>query len=104
MIGQFCGPYFTVRPAKFESFLSRAASLINLRDIINILLTSFVFSVRTASYGSSFFFFFFPVDEKTRSVTYSTDRENEVSKRYVHPEHRVCDLSKQPILLHVAQT
>ena len=24
VIGQFCGPYFTVRPAKFESFLSRA--------------------------------------------------------------------------------
>ena len=23
VIGQFCGPYFTVRPTKFESFLSR---------------------------------------------------------------------------------
>ena len=24
VIGQFCGPYFNVRPAKFESFLFRA--------------------------------------------------------------------------------
>ena len=24
VIGQFCGPYFTVRPANFESFFSRA--------------------------------------------------------------------------------
>ena len=23
VIGQFCGPYFTVRPANFESFISR---------------------------------------------------------------------------------
>ena len=24
VIGQFCGPYFTVRPANFENFFSRA--------------------------------------------------------------------------------
>ena len=46
-IGQFCGPYSTVQPAKFLSFLRP----INLRDIINILLISF-FSVRAVSYGS----------------------------------------------------
>ena len=42
--GQFCGLYFTVRPAKFENFYFFARS-INLRDIINILLTSFSRSV-----------------------------------------------------------
>ena len=47
VIGQFCGPYSTVQPAKFLSFLRP----INLRDIINILLISF-FSVRAVSYGS----------------------------------------------------
>ena len=36
VIGQFCGPYSTVQPAKFLSFLS--ARPINLRYIINILL------------------------------------------------------------------
>ena len=43
VIGQFCGPYFTVRPANFKNFFS--ACPINLRDIINILLTSFSRSV-----------------------------------------------------------
>ena len=42
VIGQFCRPYFTVRPAKFEN-CSFPARLINLRDMINILLTSFLF-------------------------------------------------------------
>ena len=50
VIGQFCWPYFSVWPAKFESFLS--ARLINLRDINKVLLTSL------QSYRSSFF----PVD------------------------------------------
>ena len=44
VIGQFCGPDFTVRPAKFES-CSFSARPINLRDIIGILLTSFSRSV-----------------------------------------------------------
>ena len=45
VIGQFCaGPYFTVRPAKFES-RSFPARSINLSDIINILQTSFSRSV-----------------------------------------------------------
>ena len=39
MIGQFSGPYFTVRPAKIES-CSFPARPINLGDIINILQTS----------------------------------------------------------------
>ena len=43
VIGQFCGPYFTVRPANFENFFFLRP--INLRDIINILLTSFSRSV-----------------------------------------------------------
>ena len=68
VIGQFSGPYFTVRPAKIES-CSFPARPINLRDISKYL-TNLVFSVRTVSYESSFF----PV-EKTRSVTYSTDLE-----------------------------
>ena len=44
VIGQFCRTYFTVQPAKFES-CSFPACLINLRDILNILLTSFSWSV-----------------------------------------------------------
>ena len=40
VIGQFSGPYFTVRPAEIES-CSLASRPINLRDIINIVLTSF---------------------------------------------------------------
>ena len=44
VIGQFCGLYFTVRPAKLEkSFFSKHP--INLKDIINILLTLFSWSV-----------------------------------------------------------
>ena len=43
VIGQFCGQYFTVWPAKLESFLP--VCLVNLRDIINILLTPFSWSV-----------------------------------------------------------
>ena len=56
MIGQFFGLYFTVQPDKFES-CSFPVSPINLRDIIKYP-TYLVFSVRTVSYGSSFF----PVD------------------------------------------
>ena len=44
VIGQFCGRYFTVRHAKFESLMQYfpfQRALMNLRDIINILLTSF---------------------------------------------------------------
>ena len=37
MIGQFCGPYFTVRPAKLQ-LVSFPTIPINLTDIINILL------------------------------------------------------------------
>ena len=40
VIGQFSGPHFTVWPAKIES-CSFPARPINLRDIINILPTSF---------------------------------------------------------------
>ena len=36
VIGQFSGPYFTVRPAEIKS-CSFPMRLINLRDIINIL-------------------------------------------------------------------
>ena len=54
VICQFCGPYFTVQPAKLQpaSFL---ACLINLRDTINILLLNLVSLVPTVSYRSSFF-------------------------------------------------
>ena len=45
VIGQFCGPYFTVRAAKIES-CSFPARPINPRDIVNILLTSFSRSVQ----------------------------------------------------------
>ena len=41
VIGQFCGSFVTVRPANFENFFFRSPDPINLRDIINILLTSF---------------------------------------------------------------
>ena len=51
VIGQFSWPYFTVRPAKIES-CSFPARPINLRDKY---LTNLVSSVRTVSYGSSFF-------------------------------------------------
>ena len=51
--GQFCGPYFTVRPAKFEGVLSRAP---DEPQRYNEYVTNLVFSVRTVSYGSSFFF------------------------------------------------
>ena len=51
VIGQFCRPYFTVRPGKLQ-LISFPARPINLRDVTNILLA------RSASYGSSFF----PVD------------------------------------------
>ena len=54
-IGQFCGLYFTVRPANFERFFSRAP---DYPQRYNKYLTNLVFSVRTVSYGSSFF----PVD------------------------------------------
>ena len=53
VIGQFCGPYFTVRPAKFES-CSFPALPINLRDIINILQTSFSRSVLQVTDSRSF--------------------------------------------------
>ena len=45
-IGQFCGPYSTKRPAKFKKFDHHfTARLINLKDIMNILITSFSLSV-----------------------------------------------------------
>ena len=40
VIGQYCGPYFTVQPAKLQ-LLSFPARPIDLRDKINILPTSF---------------------------------------------------------------
>ena len=70
VIGQFCGPYFTVRPAKLE-LVSFPTHLINIRD---------------TSYGSSFFpVHLWPVRKKTRSVTYNTDLDLDLgqSKRYV---------------------
>ena len=44
VIGQFSGPYFTIRPAKTESCLFPARP-INLGDTINILLIPFSRSV-----------------------------------------------------------
>ena len=43
VIGQFCRLFFTVRPANVEVFFH--VRPINLRDIINILLTLFSWSV-----------------------------------------------------------
>ena len=43
-IGQFYGPYFSIQLAKLE-LVSFPAHPINLRDMINILLTSFSRSV-----------------------------------------------------------
>ena len=87
VIGQFCGPYFTVRSAKFES-CSFPAPPINLRDIlINILQTSFSQSVLQVTDPRSFPLMYGPPTinqrgkKKTRSVTYSTT-SNSVSKRY----------------------
>ena len=52
VIGQFCGPYFTVWHANFENVILRAPDLLQR---YNRYLTNLVFSVRTVSYGSSFF-------------------------------------------------
>ena len=54
VMGKFCGPYFTIRPAAKLQQVSFLARPINLRDIVNILLISF-FLVCVVSYGSSFF-------------------------------------------------
>ena len=61
-----------------------------MRDKLYILLTNLVFSVRTISYGPSFFPFnsiYGPstkrVGHKWGSITYSTDREDEVSKIFI---------------------
>ena len=80
VIGQFCGPYFTVWLANFENVILRAPDLLQR---YNRYLTNLVFSVRTVSYGSSFFSRQFMAralrawaiskQEKTQSVTYSTD-------------------------------
>ena len=51
-----------------------------------IPLTNLVFSVRTVSYGPSFFLLDLrhkSKGEKRESVTYSTDQENEVSKIFI---------------------
>ena len=53
--GQFCEPYFTVRPAKFEGFLSRTP---DQPQRYNKYLTNLAFSVRAVSDGPRFF----PVD------------------------------------------
>ena len=64
----FCGPYFTVQPKyKINMKVSFPARPIYLRDLINKLNKLII----NKNLG-----------EKTRSVTYCTDRENEVSKRY----------------------
>ena len=89
VIGQFSGPYSTVRPAKNWScfccqnvswFTAKCSWL--FRQRYNKYLTNLVFSVRTVSYGSSFFPFDLSIDgEETRSATYSTALELG-SKRY----------------------
>ena len=66
VIGQFCwsyyfffffgGSYVTVLYGPLTLKVSFPARPINLRDIINILVTNLVFSVRTVSYGSSSFY------------------------------------------------
>ena len=66
VIGRFCVPNFSVWPAKFESFLSRAPDWPQRNDKY---LTHLVFSVHTAIYGSLF------QREKTRSVTYIKELE-----------------------------
>ena len=78
MIGQFCGPYFTVQPGKFEkSFFS--AQPINLKGIINILPTSFYQSVLQVTDPHFFLLTYGPPAwaihklEKTWYVIYSMD-------------------------------
>ena len=51
VVGQFSGPYSTVRPAKFKSKFKGKVR----EKRYNKYLTNLVFSVRTVSYGSSFF-------------------------------------------------
>ena len=46
-------------------------------------LTNLVFSVRTVSYGPSFFPLRFMAQARRGSVTYGTDREDEVSKIFI---------------------
>ena len=54
VIGQFCKPHFTVRPAKFEAVPFPRTRLTSDQRY-GKYLTNLGFSVRTVSYGSSFF-------------------------------------------------
>ena len=74
VIGQFWGPYFTIRPAKFGS------CSINLREVLNILLNN-VFSVRTVSYGSSLFPLIYGPRDSCLGHTESTSQNIEVINR-----------------------
>ena len=62
VIGQFCGPYSTARPTKFETewllqLVSFPAYKINLRDWYNKYLSNLVFTVRIY-YNLRIFLFF----------------------------------------------
>ena len=77
MIGQFCGLYFTVRPANLQ-LVSFPTHLIIKPQRYNKYLTYMyiILLVCSVSYGSSFFLVNLwkgRFREKTRSVTYSTD-------------------------------